>query len=170
MVLVKSRPVVNQVITNLGLDMSYEEMANIISISNPSNTRILEIKADYPDAFLAKKIVDEFALVSTEQIAKIMDTDKPTIVEDGYISPFPSSPNTRKNTIIGGLIGVFIAAAVIIVVHLMDDTVKNSEDIEKYLHISTLGLIPIEPSAIKDNEINRKNHKKRRINDKKAKR
>jgi capsular polysaccharide biosynthesis protein len=59
MVLVKSRPVVNKVIENLGLDMSYESMLGHISISNPTNTRILEIQVEYPDAYLAKEIVDE---------------------------------------------------------------------------------------------------------------
>ena len=56
--------------------MSYEEMSKIITISNPSNTRILEIKAEYSNSFVAKQIVDEFASVSADQIAKIMDTGR----------------------------------------------------------------------------------------------
>lgn len=148
MVLVKSRPVVTQVIENLQLDISYQELVDKLTISNPSNTRILEIKIDYPDAYLAKKIVDEFAVVSTEQIAKIMATERPTIVEEGVVSAYPSSPNIRKNTIIGGLVGAFIAAAIIIVLHIMDDTIKDSEDVEKYLGLSTLGLIPLENGKI----------------------
>ena len=156
MVLVKSRPVVTKVIDNLELDMTYEGLSNIISVSNPSNTRILVIEARYPDAWVAKKIVDEFANVSKSQIAKIMDAEEPTIVENGYASPFPSSPNIMKNTIIGGLLGIVIAAAVIIVLHLMDDTIKDTEDVEKYLGLSTLGMIPIEEGTHKQLEIDRK--------------
>jgi capsular polysaccharide biosynthesis protein len=170
MVLIKSRPVVTQVIENLELDMSYEELVNIIDISNPSNTRILEIQAEYPNALVAKQIVDEFSTVSCSQIAKIMDTEEPSIVEEGYASPNPSSPNVKKNAIIGGLIGAFLAAAVIIVLHLMDDTIKTQEDIEKYLGISTLGLIPIESGAAKQTEANKKRRKKQRTKAKKGKR
>jgi capsular polysaccharide biosynthesis protein len=159
MVLIKSRPVVAKVIENLELDMSYEELADIITISNPSNTRILEIKAEYPNSFVAKQIVDEFASVSADQIAKIMDTEEPSIVEEGYESPVPYSPNTKKNIIIGGLLGVLLAAGILVVLHLMDDTVKTSEEVEKYLGLSTLGLIPLEERRSRQVEIDKKKRK-----------
>jgi len=161
MVLVKSRPVVTQVIENLGLNMSYEKMVGVITTSNPANTRILAITANYPDPFLAKEIVDEFASVSATQIAQIMDADKPTIVEEGYMQPYPSSPNTKKNILIGGVIGIFLASGIIIMLHLLDDTIKSSEDIEKYLGLTTLALIPIESSAVKLSKQDEKNRKKR---------
>jgi len=170
MVLIKSRPVVTQVIENLELDMKYEELVDIITISNPSNTRILEIQAEYSDAYVAKQIVDEFSVVSCNQIAKIMDTEQPSIVEEGFESPKPSSPNVKRNAIIGGLIGAFFAAAIIIVLHLMDDTIKTSEDVEKYLGLSTLGLIPIESGAAKQMELDKKRRKQRNTNEKKGKR
>lgn len=149
MVLIKSRPVVTNVIDNLGLNMTYEQLSELIDVSNPSNTRILEIKADYPDATVAKQIVDEFAKVSVSQIATIMDTKEPTIVEEGYASTQPSSPNTVKNTVIGGIIGAFLAAGIIVLLHLMNDTIRDSEDIEKYLGLTTIGLIPVDNSAMR---------------------
>ncbi len=162
MVLVKSRPVVMKVIENLELDMTYEELVDIITISNTNNTRILEINAEYPDSFLAKQIVDEFAEVSRTQIARIMDTEEPTVVEDGYASPKPFSPNIKKNILIAGLIGVVLSAGVIIVLHLMDDTIKSSDDIEKYLGITTLGMIPIEAGMAKQNDSEKKRQKRKK--------
>lgn len=163
-ILVKSRPVVTQVIENLDLDMTYEKMSNIIEVSSPANTRILEIAVVYPDPYIAKQIVDEFATVSIERIATIMDTAKPSIVEEGYASEYPSSPKKKRNVLIGGAIGVVLAAGICIVLHLMDDTIKSSEDIEKYLGLSTLGLIPIEEESNvnteKSNKMARKQHKK----------
>jgi capsular polysaccharide biosynthesis protein len=151
--------------------MKYEQLVGIITISNPSNTRILEIEANYPDAFLAKQIVDEFAVVATSRIAKIMDSEEPTIVEEGYMQPYPSSPNTMKNAMIGGILGMILAAGIIIVLHLLDDTIKDAEDIEKYLGLTTLGLIPIESSAAKQEELDKKKRKrKRKIDTKKGKR
>ncbi len=160
MVLIKSRPVVTKVIDNLELDMTYEQLVRIITISNTSNTRILEIKVEYPDSYMAKRIVDEFASVSKTQIAKIMDTAEPTVVEDGYASPYPSSPNIKKNILIAALVGAVLSSGVIIVLHLMDDTLKTSEDVEKYLGLTTLGLIPVEQS--KDKGGNHKNKQRRK--------
>ncbi len=148
MVLVKSRPVVTQVIDNLGLDMTYEEMTEIVSVSNPTNTRILQLEVDYPDASMAKVIVDEFARVSSIQIAQIMDTAAPSIVEEGFVQPNPSSPNKMKNTMIGGFAGLFLSIAVIVVLHIMNDRIKDEEDIERHLGITTLGLIPIESRGV----------------------
>jgi capsular polysaccharide biosynthesis protein len=160
MVLIESRPVVTQVINNLELNMSYEDMTDIITTSNPADTRILEITAQYPDPYLAKRIVDEFASVSADQIAKIMDAEKPTIVEEGYMEPLPSSPNTPRNIIIGGIVGFLLSAGIIIFLYIMDDTIKDSNDVEKYLRLNTLGLIPIESGAAKitkqDNEKKKK--------------
>jgi capsular polysaccharide biosynthesis protein len=162
MVLIKSRPVVTKVIENLELDMSYEELANIITISNPTNTRILEIKAEYPNAFIAKQIVDEFAAVSVDQIAKIMDTEAPSIVEEGFVATVPDSPNLKKNIPIGAMLGVLLAAGIFVVLHIMDDTVKTSEEVEKYLGLSTLGLIPMEEKRRKQAEIDKRKRKARK--------
>lgn len=159
MVLVKSRPVVTQVIDNLELNMTYEQMLDVISLNNPTNTRILEITADYPDPYLAKRIVDEFATVSASQIAKIMDTSAPAVVENGYMQTNPSSPNIKKNSIIGGLIGIVLSAGIIIVLYLLDDTIKDSEDVEKYLGLHTLGLIPIESGGQKQMELDKRKRK-----------
>lgn len=163
MVLIKSRPVVTKVIENLGLDMTYEQLVNIITISNRTNTRILEIKAEYPDTHLAKQIVDEFAEVSRTQIAKIMATDEPTVVEDGYASPYPVSPNIKKNILIAGMVGALLSAGILIVLHLMDDTIKNSEDIEKYLGMTTLGMIPKEANSTKVKDIEDKRRSRQRL-------
>lgn len=162
MVMVKSRTVVNKVIEDLDVDMKYEQMAGIISVSNPSQTRILEISCTYPNAEMAKKIVDEFANVSKKRIAELTDSKEPTIIDWGYASPTPSGPNTTKNTLIGAFIGLFIAAGVIIVLHLMDDTIKDSDDIEKYLGLSTLGLIPLEAGSGKQAQLDKKKRKKQK--------
>ncbi len=170
MILVKSRPVVNQVIENLELDMTYEQLVGHISTSNQNNTRILDIIVTYPNAILSKQIVDEFTNVSKSSIAAIMDTKEPRVVQYGVVPSAPSSPNIKRNIIIGALIGIFLAAAAIIVLHLMDDTIKDAEDIEKYLDISTLGLIPIESGAAKQTELDKKRRKKRLTRSSKGKR
>lgn len=147
MVLVKTRPVVEQVIKNLELDMSYAEVLSMITLTNPTDTRVLSITANNQDPVLAKKIADEFAKESKCQIAKIMDVEEATIVEEGIIQPYPSSPNKKKYVVLAGLLGMVMATMIIILRYILDDTIKSAEDIERYLGLDTLGFIPMESRA-----------------------
>lgn len=141
--LVQSRPVVEQVIENLNLNRTYEQVLAQMTFSNPSDTRILVITAEDPDPVLAKDIVDEFAKVARSNIAEIMKIEEPSIAELGYITNKPVSPNLLKNVLIGALLGMFIMAAIVVVIYMIDDTVKSSDDIEKYLGLNTLTSIPL---------------------------
>lgn len=142
--LVQSRPVVDQVIENLKLNRTYEELLDQMTFSNPSNSRILVITANDPDPVLAKDIVDEFANVAKQRISAIMKTEEPTVVEYGYVGERPVSPSLKKNTVIGTLLGAILAMGVIVVLYLIDDTVKTPEDVEKYLGLNTLTSIPLQ--------------------------
>ncbi|MDO5425623.1 MAG: Wzz/FepE/Etk N-terminal domain-containing protein [Eubacteriales bacterium] len=149
-ILVTSRPVIETVIENLELDRSYEEVVGALSLSNPSDSRVLYITATDADPEMAKALADEVALVAQKQMADIMKTDEPSIVEWGHVAENPSSPNTRKNIMMGALLGMAAVCCVIIVLFLLDNTVKSSEDIERYLGLTTLGMIPIEEGARKE--------------------
>ena len=142
-VLITSRTVVEQVIENLQLDCTYGQMVQQISINNPTNTRIIEltIQDNIPED--AKLIVDEFVDVSREKISNIMVTDPPSVVDYGDMPVRPVSPNVMKNTIIGAALGAFLACAMVIVIFLMDDTIKTADDVEKYLGLNTLTSVPL---------------------------
>ncbi len=142
--MIKTRPVVEQVIENLGLKTSYGELLSHISISNETNTRIIKITVEYDDPVVAKDIANELANVSKEQIAQIMNVDEPRIVEPAIVAKSQSSPNNGKNVVIGALVGLFLALAFFTIRYIMDDTIKNADDIEKYLSLNTLASIPLE--------------------------
>jgi capsular exopolysaccharide synthesis family protein len=77
-------------------------------------------------------------------MVSVMEMEKANIVEPGNIPTEPSSPNVKYNTLIGGLFGGFISALIILVIYIMDDSIKNVEDIERRLGIIPLGTIPID--------------------------
>ncbi len=149
MILVKSRPVTEQVISNLNLEMTQEQLAQIIEVNTPEDTRILEIMVKYPDALMAKQIVDALAEVSSEQMVNVMEMEKVNIVEEGNLPIEPSSPNIMRNTLLGGMVGFAVTSLICVIIYMMDDTIKTTEDIEKYLGITTLGIIPLEEGANK---------------------
>ena len=142
-VLVTSRPVTGQVITNLDLNLSHEQLVKKIKVDNPTDTRILTISGEDTDPYMAKSIADEFASVASARMAEIMDSAPPNIVEEAYLPTQKTKPSITKNTMIGGLAGVFLAGAIILVLFVMNDAIKTPEDVEKYLGLNTLATIPV---------------------------
>ena len=142
-VLVTSRPVTGQGITNLDLNLSHEQLVKKIKVDNPTDTRILTISVEDTDPYMAKSIADEFASVASARMAEIMDSAPPNIVEEAYLPTQKTKPSITKNTMIGGLAGVFLAGAIILVLFVMNDAIKTPEDVEKYLGLNTLATIPV---------------------------
>lgn len=159
--LIVSRPVVEKVIENKKLNMSYGELVSCINITNPNNTRIVCIKITYEDPVMAKEIANEFATVSSKQIADIMMVDKPTVVEEAVVPTGQSSPNNAKNAILGALVGLVLSIGIVLVRHLLDDTIKSADDIEKYLGLNTLAAIP-EEGGTDNSEKKQKKHSRKK--------
>ena len=149
MVIVKTRPVLEKVIKNLNLDMDYKELGNKITVENPTDTRIMQITVTDPDPKQAKEITQDLAEVTAATVAKKMDVKSPTIIENAYEAENPDSPSTKKNVVIGALLGFVLMSAVIVVQYLMNDTILKEEDIEKYLGINTLAQLPLVKGAKK---------------------
>lgn len=146
---IQSRPVVDKVIEELNLDMTYNELVKNIDVTNKTNTRIIYITVTSNDAYMAKTIVDKLTDVSILRMGEIMETDAPNVMDYGHIADKKSSPNTKKNVLIGGAAGMVIACGIIIVLFLMNDSIKTSEDVEKYLGLNTLGMIPMDGTVSK---------------------
>lgn len=144
MELIKSRPVVDQVIKNAGLKMDYEELSEKVTLTNPAETRILSINVRDESAYEAARIANEFAVVAQKQISEIMKTDEPTIAEQAYVAEHPIKPEKARNILIAFLLGAFLSALVTIVIRLMDDTIEGQEDVERYLLLNTLAVVPVE--------------------------
>ena len=145
-VVVKGRPVLDQVIENLGLNESYGSLGEKVSLENPSNSRVLKITVKDADPKRAKVIADEIAEVSSAYIAEKMNQDPPTIIQNGYSDGDPVSPNIRKNTMLGAVAGGMLAIIIIVISYLFNDTINDAEDIEKRLGLNLLGSLPLEES------------------------
>lgn len=146
MVVVNERPVLEQVIENLGIDETYDSLKRKISPNNPTNSRILQITVTDFDSGRAKLIADGVAEVAAAFISEKMVQDPPTIISYGYADGNPVSPNTIRNIIIGILLGFLLALAVITVQHLLNDTIEDTEDVERKLGLNLLGTLPFEES------------------------
>jgi capsular polysaccharide biosynthesis protein len=162
MILVKSRPVTEAVIHNLNLNITSGQLTKMITVNTPEETRIMEITVSNPDPQVAKQLVDAVAEVSSERMVSVMQMEKVNVVEEGNLPVDPSSPNLMKNIILGGLLGVVATSIIIITINILNDTIKTAEEIEKYLGITTLGIIPLE-------EVSNKKDRKHKLTKRKAK-
>lgn len=141
--LIKSRTVTEGVIAQLGLDMTHEELLSKLTVETLTDTRIVSISVRDEDPYVASEIANAVRDVAAEHIQNVMDIEAVNIVDYANIPDKQASPSLAKNGVMGGIIGVFLAAAIIIVIYLTNDTVKTPEDVERYLHLSVLGSIPL---------------------------
>lgn len=163
-ILVTSAPVMNQVIKELGLNMKASELASAISVDTPSDTRVLQITVTSDDPKRAKDIADKVAQVSSKKICDIMKIEQVNVIEEGSLSEEPAVDTVQKWTLIGLALGIVLSCAVIIIRSMLDDTVKTTEDVEKYFDLSTLAVIPISEEmddGLGKNKKSRKTKKKR---------
>ena len=143
-VVTKERPVLDQVISNLGLDETYDTLEKRVSLNNPSNSRLLEITVTDSDPNRAKEIADEIADVAADFIAAKMEQDPPQVTHYGYVNTIPVTPNIIKNTVLGVFAGGIVAVLIVVVTYLFNDTISGPEDIEKKLGLNVLGTLPLE--------------------------
>jgi len=143
MELVKSRPVVEGVIAELGLEDTYEELCSKISVANAADTRILAITVTDENPRMSQNIANQLRGAVAEQIQEVMRVDEVTVVEEANLPDRAARPSAFKNFAIGGVVGVFVAVAAVVLIFVMDDRIKTQEDVEKYLQLGILGTIPV---------------------------
>ena len=121
---------------------------------------------------MAKEIVNAVALTSSQYIGDIMEMVPPKIIEEGVAATQKSSPSNGKNALMGALVGMALVCELIVVEVLMNDTVQNEDDVEKYLGLTVLASVPERESESGGDKVsmaknrssgrsNRKNRKKR---------
>ena len=145
--LVKSRTVMEQVIAVLNLDMKPEQLMGMVSVEAATDSRILTIKVESDDPKQAKEIADAVRESVSVQITEIMNADSVNTVEEGNLPTSPSSPNVKKNMMLGALLGLVISMGFIVLISILDDTVKTPDDVEKYLGLNVLTSIPIQEGS-----------------------
>jgi capsular polysaccharide biosynthesis protein len=153
MELVKSRPVLEQVIAILNLDMDVDNLSDAITVDTPQDTRILRIAVENENPKTAKEIADALRESVSIQITEIMDADSVNTVEMANLPVTPSSPSLTKNTAIGILLGILLAIGIIVLIYILDDTIKTPEDVEYYLGLNVLTSIPIQEGFKKSKKV-----------------
>ena len=140
--LIKGRNVTHEVIQKLGLQMSDGALAGKIAVSAPQDTRILQIDVTDTDPVRAQQIANAVRETTSEQLKDIMQVDSVTTIYEANVPRSPSSPNVMSNTVWAGMIGFALIVVIYAIIFVVDDRIRTEDDVERYLGVSILGVIP----------------------------
>ena len=167
--LVKSRPVLEEVLAETGIDVELKDLEAQITVEVPQDTRIVSITVEDKDPYEARIIADSVRIAASKHIREVMDTEAVNVVEEASLPIEKSSPSILKNTAIGYAVGLFLAIAIVIINYIMDDTIKTPDDVEKFLGVSVLGSIPYSENDLSDKAEMERYEKKKKQRKKKQK-
>lgn len=147
--LITSRTVLEQVIKDLSLTDSYtyEQFKEKIAVSTPTDTRLIDITVTDTDPKTAQNIANDVRIVASEHIQNVMQIDAVNVVDEANLPTKKAAPSNSRYALIAAMLGALFVSAIVIIRFLMDDTIKTSDDVEKYLGLSTLALIPLDENV-----------------------
>lgn len=140
--LMLSRPLLQDVIDNLSLNMSHQQLASMVNISNKNDTRILKVSVTSSDPAQAAAISNELSKQAIEYLPDIMECEQPNLVENAEVPTQKVSPSYRKNTMMGGLALCALYCGILLLRYLMNDTFMTPDDVERYFGVRPLATIP----------------------------
>ena len=141
--LVKSKNVLRQVISNLGINVDEANLRQNVSVSSVKDTEIIEITVSNENAGYSAKIANEIAKVFTEKVGEIYNINNVHVIDEAEVSSSPSNVNHAKDIVIFAFIGAVIAIMYVLIANMLDTTVKTQQDIEKLTKCPVLASIPI---------------------------
>ena len=140
--IILSQNVLSQAIEELKLDMTPAELSKKISVSVPTDTRILSITAKDGNPKEAARIANGLRNVAAEKIISVTKVSDVTTLDEAEVPQSPSSPNIKRNVLLGFIAGAGLMVVLMVVVEVLDDRVKRPEDIEELMGFTLLGIVP----------------------------
>ena len=151
--IIKSKKVLKKVIKNLDLDMTDEELNSILTVSE-ENTAMLAVSVVSENAEFAAKVANEIANVFTEESHEIFNITNVNIIDKAEVEKEPYNINHIKDLAIFTVLGMFMSCGLILLIYMIDTTIREEEDIEQELNLPVLGIIPKQTKKL-ENEIDK---------------
>ena len=141
-VILNTRETLDAVIDYAGVNRSYGEVKSMISATSVADTEIFQVVVTCEDPVEAEQIADAIAYVLPKRISSIIDGTSAKVVESAVLPTGASSPNYTKNTMLGFVLGLVIMAAIVVVLELLDVTIRAEEDISNVCRHPILASVP----------------------------
>lgn len=148
-VLIKSRHVIEQVIEELGMGVTYNELLSQVSIDVPASTRCITITVTDDNPVDAMRIADTLREKAAEHITNVMNIEAVNVVDEANLPTEKCSPSIPKYTVLGGAAGVLLMCVLFVIRFIMNDSIRTPDDVEKKLGLSVLAVVPHNPNIKK---------------------
>ena len=142
--IIKSRAVLESVISNLKLDSEYEDLVEKITVSPVQDTQIISISVQDTNPKKARDIANEIPKVFEKEVKRITKANDIQVIDKAILPENPIKPNKMMNVAIAAVLGMMIGLFVVFVLEYLDNKIKTPQDVEKHLDLPILGVIPNE--------------------------
>lgn len=140
--IITSNDVLSEVIKDEKLNMTEADLAKMISVNIPTDTRLISISVNAKTGQDAQSLANKVRDVAAEKIKKVTKVEDVTTLEVAKLPDSPSSPNIKRNVALGAVLGGFLAIVGVLVREILDDRIRRPEDIEDALGLTLLGIVP----------------------------
>lgn len=137
-----SNRVLYRVIDLLEIEMTADQIRNMVSVTALRDTEIIEISVENADKDFAVNLANSIARVFMEEVVEIMRIDNVQIIDQAGLPEAPVRPRPLMNIALAGVLGLMIGLGLVFLIEYLDNTVKTSDGIEKRLKLPVLGIIP----------------------------
>ncbi|MBQ7416144.1 MAG: hypothetical protein IJW14_03790 [Oscillospiraceae bacterium] len=159
-IMITGRNVSERVVDELELNMSANAISAGLKVTSEDDSRVLDISYTDTNPMRAAAILNKVCDVAAEEIENHMNVDAVTTIYSAEVPTTPVATNINRDALLAGAVGMVLAAAILIVLFLMDDTIRNEDDVDRYLGLSTLSAIPVSEELATENKVNDRAKKK----------
>ena len=140
--IITSNDVLSEVIKDEKLNMTVAELAKMILVDNPTDTRLISISVNAKTGQDAQTLANKVREVASKKIKKVTKVENVTTLEEAKLPESPSSPNIKLNVLLGAVRGGVLVVVGVLVREILDDRVRRPEDVEDALGMTLLGIVP----------------------------
>lgn len=141
MELIKGKNILNKVAKELNIE-DVKEIQNAISVSNKTETEIIDIKATTNDPVKSQQIVKATTSIFFKEVKETLKIENMTVLNDPEVDEVPVSPSKKMNTLIGALLGLLCSGGYVFLTYILDKRLRTKQDAENFLGIPVLAEIP----------------------------
>ena len=140
--IITSNDVLSEVIKDEKLNLSEAELSKMVSVNIPTDTRLISISVKAKTGQDAQVLANKVREVASKKIKNVTKVDDVTTLGEAKLPSSPSSPNIKRNVLLGAILGGFVAIVAVLVREVLDDRIRRPEDVEDVLEMTLLGIVP----------------------------
>ena len=141
-IIIKSDTVLQQVIDNLGLNLTYAQLNKRVTVAAVDDTQVMKITVQSDSPEWARQVCEQIITVAPDVIKEAVAAGSVKVISNPSLATEPVSPNIKKNTMLAAAVGFVLVIGIIVLQVLLDNKINTEEDVTKYLDMTVLGVIP----------------------------